>query len=136
VTASREGGPSLTILSGLVSGNFSAYWMGLLIAGLMAVAFFISQAGQLNEIMAAQLERPSSPTLETVKLDHGTRAEINAELRHSRDGKTSATLDKKVADGTVTRAQREQIDRDLDYRPLVGVGSIFAFGLVAFGFLC
>src|SRR5262249_1191163 len=27
VTASREGGSSLTILSGLVAGNFSAFWM-------------------------------------------------------------------------------------------------------------
>src|SRR6185503_14430634 len=42
VTASREGGASLTILSGLVAGNFSAFWKGLLIAGLMAVAYFIS----------------------------------------------------------------------------------------------
>jgi hypothetical protein len=32
VTASREGGPSLNILSGLTAGNFSAYWMGLVIA--------------------------------------------------------------------------------------------------------
>jgi len=42
VTASREGGASLTILSGLVAGNFSAFWKGLLIAGLMAIAYFIS----------------------------------------------------------------------------------------------
>ncbi|HVR86385.1 MAG TPA: sodium/proton-translocating pyrophosphatase, partial [Planctomycetota bacterium] len=42
VTASREGGASLTILSGLVAGNFSAFWMGLLIAGLMSIAYFIS----------------------------------------------------------------------------------------------
>ena len=42
VTASREGGASLTILSGLVAGNFSAFWKGLLIAGLMAMAYFIS----------------------------------------------------------------------------------------------
>ena len=42
VTASREGGPSLTILSGIVAGNFSAFWMGMLIAGLMGAAFFIS----------------------------------------------------------------------------------------------
>jgi K(+)-stimulated pyrophosphate-energized sodium pump len=42
VTASREGGASLTILSGLVAGNFSAFWKGLLIAGLMSVAYFIS----------------------------------------------------------------------------------------------
>ncbi len=39
VTASREGGASLTILSGLVAGNFSAFWMGMLIAGLMAGAY-------------------------------------------------------------------------------------------------
>ena len=36
VTASREGGASLTILSGIVAGNFSAFWKGMLIAGLMA----------------------------------------------------------------------------------------------------
>jgi K(+)-stimulated pyrophosphate-energized sodium pump len=42
VTASREGGPSLTILSGLVAGNFSAFWMGMLIMGLMSGAYAIS----------------------------------------------------------------------------------------------
>ena len=47
VTASREGGASLTILSGLVAGNFSAFWMGLLIAALMGAAYFVS-TGQLG----------------------------------------------------------------------------------------
>ncbi|HEV7766866.1 MAG TPA: sodium-translocating pyrophosphatase [Thermoanaerobaculia bacterium] len=42
VTASREGGPSLNILSGFIAGNFSAYWMGLAIAGLMGIAAWIS----------------------------------------------------------------------------------------------
>src|SRR4249919_683079 len=42
VTASREGGASLTILSGLVAGYFSAFWMGLLIAALMGGAYFVS----------------------------------------------------------------------------------------------
>jgi len=42
VTASREGGASLTILSGLVAGNFSAFYTGTLIAGLMTVASIIS----------------------------------------------------------------------------------------------
>ncbi|HEY1603326.1 MAG TPA: sodium-translocating pyrophosphatase [Pirellulales bacterium] len=79
VTASREGGASLTILSGMVAGYFSAFWMGLLIAGLMGGAFFVSQQG-LDSIMQVAL--------------FGADA------------------------------------------PLVGVGSIFAFGLVAFGFLC
>jgi K(+)-stimulated pyrophosphate-energized sodium pump len=77
VTASREGGASLTILSGLVAGNFSAFWKGMLIAGLMASAYFVSLQG-LDQLMLVELE----------------------------PGK------------------------------LAGVGSIFAFGLVAFGFLC
>jgi K(+)-stimulated pyrophosphate-energized sodium pump len=42
VTASREGGASLNILSGFVAGNFSAYWMGLAIAGLMGIAAWIA----------------------------------------------------------------------------------------------
>src|SRR5208337_4726389 len=51
VAASREGGASLTILSGLVAGNFSAFWMGILIAGLMAGAYYVSMLGQLEQIM-------------------------------------------------------------------------------------
>jgi K(+)-stimulated pyrophosphate-energized sodium pump len=78
VTASREGGPSLTILSGIVAGNFSAFWNGLLIAGLMTAAYFVSLQG-LNDLMQVPL---------------------------------------------------------MAGQPLVSVGSIFAFGLVAFGFLC
>ena len=42
VTASREGGSSLTILSGLVAGNFSGFWIGLTIVVLMAIAYFAS----------------------------------------------------------------------------------------------
>jgi len=42
VTAAREGGASLNILSGFVAGNFSAYWLGLAIMGLMAVAFGVA----------------------------------------------------------------------------------------------
>ena len=79
VTASREGGASLTILSGIVAGNFSAFWKGMLIAGLMAGAYFVSLQG-LDEVM--------------------------------------------------------QVNLDPTAGQLVGVGSIFAFGLVAFGFLC
>lgn len=78
VTASREGGASLTILSGIVAGNFSAFWMGSLIAALMAVAYFVSLQG-LDAVMSVVLDPGKAP---------------------------------------------------------VGVGSIFAFGLVAFGFLC
>ncbi|RPI16913.1 MAG: sodium-translocating pyrophosphatase [Ignavibacteriae bacterium] len=42
VTASREGGASLTILSGLVAGNFSAFWQGLVFFVLMLIAYFAS----------------------------------------------------------------------------------------------
>ena len=45
VNASREGGASLTILSGLVAGNFSAFWKGIVIVGLMMVAFLTSSQG-------------------------------------------------------------------------------------------
>ncbi len=44
VTSSREGGPSLNILSGFVAGNFSAYWIGLSIAALMAIAYLIASS--------------------------------------------------------------------------------------------
>jgi K(+)-stimulated pyrophosphate-energized sodium pump len=42
VTSSREGGPSLNILSGLVAGNFSAFWLGMTIMFLMAIAYAVS----------------------------------------------------------------------------------------------
>jgi len=45
VTASREGGASLNILSGIVAGNFGAFWTGLLIVGLMTIAYFTTQMG-------------------------------------------------------------------------------------------
>ncbi len=52
VTASREGGASLNILSGIVAGYFSAYWMGFAIIALMAIGYGVSTAG-LGSIMAA-----------------------------------------------------------------------------------
>src|SRR5207237_6521177 len=62
------------ILSGIVAGNFSAFWKGILIAGLMAVAYFVSMLGH---------------------------------------------------------------DQNLGLHAFMGVhASVFAFGLVAFGFLC
>jgi K(+)-stimulated pyrophosphate-energized sodium pump len=52
VTASREGGPSLNVLSGLVAGNFSGYWLGLAIAALMGIAYAVSMQG-LAALMVA-----------------------------------------------------------------------------------
>jgi K(+)-stimulated pyrophosphate-energized sodium pump len=73
VEASKEGGASLNVLAGLTAGNFSAYWMGLVIVSLMGIAYLISLAG----------------------------------------------LGAPMADG----------------RPLMLAPAVFAFGLVAFGFL-
>jgi K(+)-stimulated pyrophosphate-energized sodium pump len=42
VTSSREGGASLNILSGLVAGNFSAYWLGISMVALMAISYYFS----------------------------------------------------------------------------------------------
>ena len=42
VTASKEGGSSLTILSGIVSGNFSGFWIGAVIVSLMGLAYYAS----------------------------------------------------------------------------------------------
>ena len=52
VTASDKGGASLNILSGFVAGNFSAYWMGMSIIALMAIAWGVSTYG-VGDIMAA-----------------------------------------------------------------------------------
>jgi K(+)-stimulated pyrophosphate-energized sodium pump len=73
VEAAKEGGASLDILAGLTAGNMSAYWMGLVIAGLMGIGYLISLEG----------------------------------------------LGAPMADG----------------RPLMLAPAVFAFGLVAFGFL-
>jgi K(+)-stimulated pyrophosphate-energized sodium pump len=52
VNSSRHGGSSLNILAGLTAGNFSAYWMGIAIIILMAIAYLISSLG-INDIMIA-----------------------------------------------------------------------------------
>ncbi|HMT84870.1 MAG TPA: sodium-translocating pyrophosphatase, partial [Arachnia sp.] len=52
VVSSSKGGASLNILSGLVAGNFSAFWLGLSITGLMALAYGISRLG-LGDLMLA-----------------------------------------------------------------------------------
>ncbi len=89
VTASKEGGPSLNILAGLTAGNFSAYWMGLTIAGLMAAAYGLSQYGTSTS---------------------STNADIVFLLLRTNGGTMSETAASAAA-------------------------SVFAFGLVAFGFL-
>jgi len=51
VNASRQGGPSLNILSGLVAGNFSAFWEGLTILVLMFIAYMVSQSPSITSLM-------------------------------------------------------------------------------------
>lgn len=45
VKSSREAGASLNIISGIVAGNMSAFWQGLVMVGLMVIAFFTAQDG-------------------------------------------------------------------------------------------
>jgi K(+)-stimulated pyrophosphate-energized sodium pump len=52
VSASREGGASLNILSGLIAGNFSAYWLGVTILFLMGMAYYVSTFGMGALMMA------------------------------------------------------------------------------------
>jgi K(+)-stimulated pyrophosphate-energized sodium pump len=52
VTSSREGGASLNILSGLVAGNFSGYWLGLAMLSLMSIGYWISTYGLANLMVA------------------------------------------------------------------------------------
>ena len=52
MTSSREGGASLNILSGLVAGNFSAFWLGLTIVALMGIGYGVSTLG-LEALMVA-----------------------------------------------------------------------------------
>jgi K(+)-stimulated pyrophosphate-energized sodium pump len=52
VTSAREGGASLGILSGLVAGNFSAYYLGLVMVILMAIGYLVSLGG-LGSLMIA-----------------------------------------------------------------------------------
>ncbi len=54
VISAREGGASLDILSGLVAGNFSAYWLGIVVVGLMGTAYLVSREG-----MAALMVAPA-----------------------------------------------------------------------------
>jgi K(+)-stimulated pyrophosphate-energized sodium pump len=48
---SRHGGASLNILSGFVAGNFSAFWMGLVIMLLMFTSYYFSQNPALLSLM-------------------------------------------------------------------------------------
>ena len=54
VTSSDQGGASLNILSGLVAGNYSAFWTGLCILGLMFGAYLLSTHGAVAALMPAQ----------------------------------------------------------------------------------
>ena len=51
VNASRQGGASLNILSGLVAGNFSAFWEGLTIMILMLIAYMVSKNPAIMALM-------------------------------------------------------------------------------------
>jgi K(+)-stimulated pyrophosphate-energized sodium pump len=54
VTSSKQGGASLNILSGLVAGNYSAFWTGLCILGLMFGAYWFSGNAAVQTMMPDQ----------------------------------------------------------------------------------
>jgi K(+)-stimulated pyrophosphate-energized sodium pump len=53
VTSSREGGASLNVLSGLTAGNYSSFWMGIVLMVLMGSAYYVSGMG-LHDLMLAE----------------------------------------------------------------------------------
>jgi K(+)-stimulated pyrophosphate-energized sodium pump len=53
VTSAKEGGASLGILSGLVAGNFSAYWLGLSMVSLMGLGYYFSTGPSMDALMLA-----------------------------------------------------------------------------------
>ncbi len=53
VTSAQEGGASLGILSGLVAGNFSAYWLGLSMVALMGLGYYFSTGQSMLDLMLA-----------------------------------------------------------------------------------
>jgi K(+)-stimulated pyrophosphate-energized sodium pump len=54
VEASKEGGASLNVLAGFTAGNFSAYWMGIVVVALMGSAYLVSEHG-----LAMMMEAPA-----------------------------------------------------------------------------
>jgi K(+)-stimulated pyrophosphate-energized sodium pump len=57
VTSSREGGASLNVLSGLTAGNFSGYWMGLVIVFLMGISYWVALSG-LSSLLPNAMTAP------------------------------------------------------------------------------
>lgn len=51
VEASKQGGASLNILAGLTAGNFSGYWMGIIIVGLMGIAYGVASSMGLTQML-------------------------------------------------------------------------------------
>ena len=51
VNASKQGGPSLNILSGFVAGNFSGFWLGMVVVLLMFVSYMVSKNASVMALM-------------------------------------------------------------------------------------
>jgi K(+)-stimulated pyrophosphate-energized sodium pump len=55
VASAREGGAALGLLSGFVSGNYSAYYLGLAVTALMAIGYGVSTLGFQNLVLASPM---------------------------------------------------------------------------------
>ncbi len=89
VTASREGGASLNILSGLVAGNFGAFWIGMAITGLdvRRLLYEHLRTCQLHGVLFRVCLRPRG--LRYAR--HGARDHRRRQLR-PRDGQRAVDL--------------------------------------------
>jgi len=63
VASSEEGGASLNILSGLVAGNFSAYYLGLTMVALMGIAYYVSTMGLGGYINGGTMQLMLAPAV-------------------------------------------------------------------------
>ncbi len=55
VKSSEQGGASLNILSGLVAGNFAAYWLGMAVLILMGAAYYVTQIPSAEGLVLGNL---------------------------------------------------------------------------------
>jgi K(+)-stimulated pyrophosphate-energized sodium pump len=61
VTSSKQGGASLNILSGLVAGNFSAFWLGLLMLVLMLIGAVVANNPAVTQLLGEHGESFAAP---------------------------------------------------------------------------
>ena len=121
VTASREGGASLNILAGLIAGNFSAYWMGITIAGLMGVGAVDQQHVPGRRRRADDRARRSSPSACRLRLPRHGPGDDRRRLLRPGHGQRAVGL-RAVDDRDRSPASKTEIKRDFGFAPVIREG--------------